>query len=591
VSEAELPPAIVAVISAVVGSTRLWRREKVDVARELIAHFQDGLDAGRTAEQLVASFGDPVTAARLIRRAKRRGRPTLWHVLRWSLIGVIVLAFIYFLIGLYALSGRPSIKTDYLAIINHRALSVPEDEAAWPLYRKALTGILVHDEFPKFVEDGGLAPMTSDPAAAIEWLKRHAAAIETIRTASERPELGFAVGTSAESFRPEDWALFDGIAEPAPSNNGVETKAPLEGQLLVNTLAPHVQTLRSITWLLIKDAHWAAYEGDGVRALADIVAALGVSRHSQETPFLLNTYISIAIQEMTLMAIRDVMREHPELWSDAQLGELAHTVVSATIDWRRGFDGERAAFADVLQRAYTDDGRGNGRLTVESLEIYDMLQPLLKLKRDEQSEWLSRDQVALIAAPAAMLLIADRHEMQDEFNRYLDQWPAQFDQPLWHQNRDPEEEINLKQKKAPLDKVRYWLVNLCASSFLELRNQYAAIVSHRDGVLLGIALELYRRDHGAWPDSLSLLSPRWLPTLPVDPITGKPLRYRIVNDRPAVYSVGVDRDDDCGRGANSRDEDTTFDSTPTSPLYFDSKPVAGEEHDGDWVIWSTVKGR
>ena len=56
ISLAELPPELAAAVRHVVSRSRLWRREKVDVAAELIAHFQDGLAAGRTWVAIVENF-------------------------------------------------------------------------------------------------------------------------------------------------------------------------------------------------------------------------------------------------------------------------------------------------------------------------------------------------------------------------------------------------------------------------------------------------------------------------------------------------------------------------------------------------------
>ncbi len=46
ITKAELPSPLPELIYTVVHRSRLWRREKVDVARELVAHFADGLSAG-----------------------------------------------------------------------------------------------------------------------------------------------------------------------------------------------------------------------------------------------------------------------------------------------------------------------------------------------------------------------------------------------------------------------------------------------------------------------------------------------------------------------------------------------------------------
>ena len=84
VAAEDLPANVRSLIEQVVGRTRLWRSEKVDVAREIVAHFQDGLEAGASSEQLIESFGDPRQAAKLIGRAKRRGRSLLWQFWHWA---------------------------------------------------------------------------------------------------------------------------------------------------------------------------------------------------------------------------------------------------------------------------------------------------------------------------------------------------------------------------------------------------------------------------------------------------------------------------------------------------------------------------
>jgi len=113
-------------------------------------------------------------------------------------------------------------------------------------------------------------------------------------------------------------------------------------------------------------------------------------------------------------------------------------------------------------------------------------------------------------------------------------------------------------------------------------------LGRRDGLLVGIALEVFRREHGKYPESLSDLVPQLLPEVPADRITGEPVRFRIVNSQPLVYSVGADRKDDGGRPARAKSSqggrylaesqiaavwDATSDSMP----------------DGDWVLYPTLK--
>ena len=50
---AGLPTAISALVVRVTRQTRLRVMEKIDVARELTAHFSEGIAAGKTAEELI----------------------------------------------------------------------------------------------------------------------------------------------------------------------------------------------------------------------------------------------------------------------------------------------------------------------------------------------------------------------------------------------------------------------------------------------------------------------------------------------------------------------------------------------------------
>jgi len=63
----------------------------------------------------------------------------------------------------------------------------------------------------------------------------------------------------------------------------------------------------------------------------------------------------------------------------------------------------------------------------------------------------------------------------------------------------------------------------------------------------GYAAELFRLEHGHNPKSLAELVPNTLEQIPLDPLTGKPLLYRLKpNSGSIVYSVGLNLMDDRG---------------------------------------------
>ena len=84
-----LPGDLASIVHRVVRRTRLWPGEKIDVARELVGHFLDGLETlqqdkglavDAAAKELVESFGNEKLAARLICRSKKRCRPVIWEL-------------------------------------------------------------------------------------------------------------------------------------------------------------------------------------------------------------------------------------------------------------------------------------------------------------------------------------------------------------------------------------------------------------------------------------------------------------------------------------------------------------------------------
>lgn len=64
---------------------------------------------------------------------------------------------------------------------------------------------------------------------------------------------------------------------------------------------------------------------------------------------------------------------------------------------------------------------------------------------------------------------------------------------------------------------------------------------------VAVAVERFRRDHrGALPTVLQDLVPRYLASLPLDPLSGAPLLYRTSDEAYTVYSVGTNQKDDGG---------------------------------------------
>ena len=118
-------------------------------------------------------------------------------------------------------------------------------------------------------------------------------------------------------------------------------------------------------------------------------------------------------------------------------------------------------------------------------------------------------------------------------------------------------------------------LGLGASALVTVGVNSEQVALERDALLVAIALELYRRRTGSWPVDLEALVPDLMPAVPVDRFDGRPLRYRVIDGRPLVYSVGADRDDDGGR--------TPVDTRGRPERDLARIPKSGA--DGDLVLW------
>jgi hypothetical protein len=65
-------------------------------------------------------------------------------------------------------------------------------------------------------------------------------------------------------------------------------------------------------------------------------------------------------------------------------------------------------------------------------------------------------------------------------------------------------------------------------------------------VMTELALRGYLAKHGKPPTALAELVPAWLPAVPLDPFSNRPLVYRVTTNSFLLYSVGPDGNDDQG---------------------------------------------
>jgi hypothetical protein len=583
VTHAQLPAELAALVVRTTRRTRLRHKEQHDIADELIAHLQDGLTAGVAADELARRFGDPAFAAQVLRWAalRRRSHPhrLLRRAVQMSIAATLLILVTYAILVVRHETSRPNVAHDYLADINKVGLAVAEADRAWPLYRQALMAL---EPFP--VDESQISEQAylHNWAQIADYLQRNRPAFELARQAAAKPRLGFWYGD------PDDEPWLDSFW---PDRTATDSRVAA-----LNSLAtPQMDELARLRRLLLADSRRAVASGEDKVFVANLRTLLGMADHLRDgSPMIMAELRAFACYGTGLQLMGTMLADKPDLLTDEDLVDLAHrfAAFSGGGTLRANLEGERLLFEDLLQRIYTDNGRGDGRLTPEGYtflqQLHDAENPL---NPRLESDW--DPIVEPLTATALSLVTAGRKEMSQMADRLVLRFQAERAGPLWQWDVSTAEAQIQELLGSPYLKLRYWPVLYIFPGFQHVALRGEVLTQQRDATLAAIALELHHRRHGAWPQSLEELTPFPLPKVPLDRFTGQPLRFRLVDGQPLLYSTGVDRDDDGGR-AHRMGNDLAQRWEPWAKVItpprlvndgFGNLVYLGPKFDWDWILW------
>ncbi|QDU47727.1 DUF1700 domain-containing protein [Gimesia panareensis] len=547
-----LPESLMSVVLDVVQRSRLWPDEKREVALELCTHFADGLEKGESEAVLLESFGSPQTAAKLIRRARLRNRPLAWRARRrtWQGLGILLFFILvpWLILAVRFLAAEPTIKFDVLQEYDRQSRTIPRQERAWPLYLQGLEYLKENREFETYRElDLTKGTASAHWSEAKAFLKQHPRELDFFLKAAQQPELGFI-------YRPltNDLGKFRELNRPYEDNTADRQQTNLSIGL------PHLQDLSYYVAPFLRGASFlTAEQGDSEKCFQLFLARLAVAEHISQVIACPVTYM-VLNAKTTLIAqdLERLVKEEPEFFTDDQLTTLFRKLKMMQEKSLDPGQVEWLFISDFLQKAYTDDGKGNGRFTANGFRILcdlanyseqkqDLLKSLFLVDSHSQNRSIlsSQDpQYKILAAPV-VAMIADRKTMRDKFHELF--------QLLWSeqstggsaQNQAESRYLEAYQSlrdSAP-DRIRYLPVLLLmpdkASNLVFLQQVNHAV--QQDIALTLIAAELYRREQGQLPETLEDLVPGYFAAVPVDPGTGKPLRYQVRDGQPVVEAESL----------------------------------------------------
>jgi hypothetical protein len=313
---------------------------------------------------------------------------------------------------------------------------------------------------------------------------------------------------------------------------------------LIGALLPAVQKCREIANALVARALLRAAQGDADAAWQDLRASHRLGRLVGRGPTLIEALVSIAIDAIASKAdLAFLERTRPDtkhlqgylrdLQKLPPLPDIADKVDLA----------ERFLFLDVVMMIdrhglkYLEGlSGGSGK---ESHPFADAM--LLGMDWDPALRASNRWYDRLVAAMRNKNR-TEREKALNQIEKELKEQKARlgdFTVKLQLFLADP------KNKGKVLGDV---LVCLLVPAVRKVQSASDRAQQNQDNLMLAFALAWYQRDHGHYPKELAELAPRYLPAVPGDLFSGKPLVYQMEPEAYILYSVGINGKDDGGRG-------------------------------------------
>jgi len=465
---------------------------------------------------------------------------------KWIWIVVLVVVLVYAGWVIVALNRTATIAVDYVALLNEKAAAVPEQERAWPYYRES--GIaLLENPMPSdvFFDEDIEEPSWQDEKGwnhFEHWLTVHEGTLETLHEATSKEGLGFILSSEVAEEDKDLW----------PDEYASQQNEELLDGFVISVLLPQLGPMRRMALLLSVDAKSAAASGDADRCLDDIQSMVQVGNHVREHPLLISDLVSHAIYNITFNTLGEIVEHEPTLFSAEHYATLEEELGALEEHLGIRLEGERYFMYDLLQRIYTDDGNGDGRLIPVDASR------LIAYTESVSSGSTSTSLLPALFAPIADVCFASRKEMHDEYTRRIEFAKSQSEIPLAEFKQGNSAVTNpWESPRSSLDP--YFIVNLLFPALERATLQGKYTRANRDAMLAVLYAVQEHNETGQWPTDLSEAGV-------LDAWSSMPFLITTVDENPVIYSVGFDQEDDNGQ----------FDPTASR---------MNEKSDGDWIVW------
>ena len=291
-------------------------------------------------------------------------------------------------------------------------------------------------------------------------------------------------------------------------------------------LLPHLARFKGCAKVLQLRACAELQLGQTEKALDDVSLSLRMVEALRTEPILISHLVRIAVVNITLQPVWEGLADHR--WSDKQLRALDQELgkLDLLADYRLAMRGEQAFSAgttDYLRRTRSLDGISGGS---------DNSPDAGRISRLIPSGWFYQNELR-----CGRFMVKWYVPLADQEQRIIS--------PTSVRRADAALASEISHRN-PFNVIEGMFIPALSGAVRKFAlgqvNVYLARVA--------CALERYRIAHGSYPESLALLAPQWMETIPHDVINGQPLHYeRTPDGRFLLYSVGWNETDDGGKVA------------------------------------------
>jgi len=476
----------------------------------------------------VDEFGDTALLARLIRRAKKRCRPLWLKIMIRSLqvLGIVVLYMVLCASRFFV--GRPTIKVDYIDWLN-QTVSQGRDESLNARYD--IEAALAHlPEQPDGLVDKVTPDMNDADRARLEtYLADCQPAFNDLRRAAKKPFY---------------WNQYPPLSSAASSALASRQRSTAFSLALATHLTegtmPALAGRRKLAFALRYRIQYETLRGHGENALQDSLVLMQLGRKLSGTGLLIEEMVGTALTSLGNRCLLNVLAE-----TDVNEPALSRTytvlsdLIHSDTPWI-SFDAEKVFVYDMIQRGFTDDGHGNGRILSSGIPLA-VSDPRTALK-----DFLLFD-------------FPDRQEVTRNVETFYDSLNQSRHIMPWQQLTDTDQ--NHGAPGVLLDPLN--------ASSEKIIQQTWSLRTSCEATLAVIAIKKYRKIHHQLPDSLKqLVDDSLMQAVPRDYFGPGPLIYRPTGSDFLLYSRGEDLRDNGGTAATD---------DKGRPQTYGPR--------GDWIFW------